>query len=126
MSVQGGHHHPAPAVPDHGRRDGDPQEVRDDYRKSNIKIKFDYAVISADDLRKTSIPRTAILRRSSRRMRRDMRTRCPKQRKITYFAFTPNEIPGGVPQPTQQEIQATTTSTRRSTRLRSRRARGTS
>ena len=29
----------------------------------------------------------------------------PEQRKITYFAFTPNELPGGVPQPTQQEIQ---------------------
>ena len=26
------------------------QEVRDDYRKGNIKIKFDYAVISADEL----------------------------------------------------------------------------
>ena len=29
----------------------------------------------------------------------------PEERKITYFAFTPNEIPGGVPQPTQQQIQ---------------------
>ncbi len=26
------------------------QEVRDTYRKANIKIKFDYAVISADDI----------------------------------------------------------------------------
>jgi peptidyl-prolyl cis-trans isomerase D len=32
------------------------QEVRDAYRKQNIKIKFDYAVISADDLRKTINP----------------------------------------------------------------------
>src|SRR5580698_8845405 len=28
-------------------------EIRDQYRKQNIKIKFDYAVISSDDLRKT-------------------------------------------------------------------------
>src|SRR5665213_3629645 len=52
------------------------QDVRDTYRKQNVKIKFDYAVISSDD-----------------------------QRKITYFAFTPNQLPGGVPQPTQQQIQ---------------------
>ena len=32
------------------------KEVRDTYLKQNIKIKFDYAVISADDLRKTINP----------------------------------------------------------------------
>ena len=32
------------------------QEVRDTYRKQNIKIKFDYAIISSDDLRKTINP----------------------------------------------------------------------
>jgi len=31
-------------------------EVRDDYRKQNIKIKFEYAVISSDDVRKTINP----------------------------------------------------------------------
>jgi peptidyl-prolyl cis-trans isomerase D len=31
-------------------------EVRDDYRKQNVKIKFDYAVITSDDLRKTINP----------------------------------------------------------------------
>ena len=29
----------------------------------------------------------------------------PEQRTIQYFSFTPNEIPGGVQQPTPQEIQ---------------------
>ena len=38
------------------------QEVRDAYRKQNIKIKFDYAVISADDLRKTINPSDSDLR----------------------------------------------------------------
>jgi peptidyl-prolyl cis-trans isomerase D len=32
-------------------------------------------------------------------------TGVPEERKITYFAFTPNQLPGGVPQPSQQEIQ---------------------
>ena len=26
----------------------------------------------------------------------------PEQRTISYFAFTANQIPGGIPQPTQQ------------------------
>src|SRR4029077_18347860 len=30
----------------------------------------------------------------------------PEQRVISYFAFTPNDVPGGVQQPTQQEIEA--------------------
>ena len=30
----------------------------------------------------------------------------PEQRKITYIAFTPEQLPGGVPQPSQQEIQS--------------------
>jgi len=29
------------------------QEVRDSYRKANVKIKFEYAVVASDDLRKT-------------------------------------------------------------------------
>ena len=33
-----------------------PQEVRDNYRKNNIKIKFDYAVITSDDVGKTINP----------------------------------------------------------------------
>ena len=30
----------------------------------------------------------------------------PEERTISYFAFTPNDVPGGVQQPTQQEIEA--------------------
>ena len=30
----------------------------------------------------------------------------PEQRKITYFAFTPSDVPGGMAQPSQQQIQA--------------------
>ena len=53
-----------------------------------------------------SIPPTPSSNRSSRRMPRAMPMRFPKTRTISYFAFTPNEIPGGIPQPTQQQIQA--------------------
>jgi peptidyl-prolyl cis-trans isomerase D len=82
------------------------QEVRDDYRKGNIKIKFDYAVISADDIRKGINPSDGDLESFFNKNKARYATAVPEQRKITYFAFTPNELPGGIPQPTQDEIKA--------------------
>jgi peptidyl-prolyl cis-trans isomerase D len=81
------------------------QEVRDGYRKRNIKIKFDYAVISSDDLRKQINPSDADLQDFFKKNAARYASAVPEQRKISYFAFTPNELPGGAPQPSQQEIQ---------------------
>jgi peptidyl-prolyl cis-trans isomerase D len=81
------------------------QEIRDSYRKENIKVKFDYAVISADDLRKQINPTDADLEAFFKKNAARYATAVPEERKITYFAFTPNELPGGVPQPSQQDIQ---------------------
>jgi peptidyl-prolyl cis-trans isomerase D len=80
-------------------------DVREAYRRQNIKIKFDYAVISADDLRKNINPSDGDLEAFFKKNAARYATAVPEQRKITYFAFTPNELPGGVPQPSQQEIQ---------------------
>jgi peptidyl-prolyl cis-trans isomerase D len=82
------------------------QEVRDSYRKDSVKIKFDYAVISSDDLRKNINPSDAELEAFFKKSAARYANAVPEQRKITYFAFTANELPGGVPQPSQQEIQA--------------------
>ena len=82
------------------------QEVREDYRKNNIKVKFDYAVISADDLRKGINPSDGELETFFKRNPARYSSAVGEERKVTYFAFTPNDLPGGVPQPTQQEIQA--------------------
>jgi peptidyl-prolyl cis-trans isomerase D len=83
-----------------------PQEVRDTFRKASVKIKFDYAVISADDLAKTINPSDADLEAFFKKNAARYADAVPEQRSITYFAFTPNDIPGGIPQPTQQQIQA--------------------
>jgi peptidyl-prolyl cis-trans isomerase D len=82
------------------------QQVRDDYRKGAIKIKFDYAVLSADDIRKGINPSDSDLEAFFKKNAARYATAVPEERKITYFAFTPNDLPGGVPQPTQAEIQA--------------------
>ena len=81
------------------------QEVRDTFRKSGTKIKFDYAVISADDLRKQINPSDAELEAFFKKNAARYANAVPEQRSITYFAFTPDQAPGGVQQPTQQEIQ---------------------
>jgi peptidyl-prolyl cis-trans isomerase D len=81
------------------------QDVRETYRKQNIKIKFDYAVISSDDLRKTINPSDSDLEAFFKTNGARYATAVPEERKITYFAFTPSQIPGGVPQPTEQQIQ---------------------
>jgi peptidyl-prolyl cis-trans isomerase D len=81
------------------------KEVRDAYRTENIKIKFDYAVISADDVRKTINPSDSDLSAFFTKNAARYATAVPEQRKITYFAFTPDQMPGGAPQVSQQEIQ---------------------
>ena len=81
------------------------QEVRDTYRKQNIKIKFDYAVISADDLRKTINPSDSELEAFFKKNAARYAQAVPEERTISYFAFTADQVPGGVEQPTQQAIQ---------------------
>ncbi|HUH62730.1 MAG TPA: peptidylprolyl isomerase [Terracidiphilus sp.] len=81
------------------------QEVRDSYRKDNVKIKFDYAVVSADDLRKTINPSDADLESFFKTNSARYAHAVPEERSIAYFAFTADQVPGGVPQPSQQEIQ---------------------
>jgi peptidyl-prolyl cis-trans isomerase D len=81
------------------------QDVRNAYRKANLKIKFDYAVISSDDLRKTINPSDGELQNFFHKNSARYATAVPEQRKITYFAFTPSDLPGGSPQPSHQEIE---------------------
>jgi len=81
------------------------KEVHDTYLKQNIKIKFDYAVISSDDLRKTINPTDSELEAFFKSNAARYAQAVPEERKITYFAFTDNQIPGGVPAPSQQAVQ---------------------
>ena len=83
-----------------------PQDVREKYLKDNIKIKFDYAVLSSDDLKKTINPSDGDLEAYFKKNAARYKNAVPEQRNITYFAFTPQQLPGGVPQPSQQEIQS--------------------
>ncbi|MGA9584156.1 MAG: peptidylprolyl isomerase [Terracidiphilus sp.] len=82
------------------------KEAREQYLKGGTKIKFDYAVISGDDIRKSINPTDAELEAFFKKNAARYANAVPEERTISYFAFTPNDVPGGVQQPTQQEIEA--------------------
>ena len=81
------------------------KEVRDTYRKQNIKIKFDYAVLTADSLRNTINPSDEELAAYFKQNAARYAHAVPEQRQIAYVAFTTSDLPGGVPQPTQAQIE---------------------
>ena len=81
------------------------KEVQDAYRKQNVKIKFDYAVLSADTLGQQINPSDAELQAFFKKNAARYASAVPEQRTIRYFAFTPDQVPGGVTQPTQEQIQ---------------------
>jgi peptidyl-prolyl cis-trans isomerase D len=83
-----------------------PQEVRETYRKQNIKIKFDYAVISSDDVLKSINPSDSDLEGFFKKNAARYNDAVPEQRSISYFAFNTNDLPGGIPQPSAQQVQA--------------------
>ncbi len=83
----------------------DEKEAKQLYLKNNVKIKFDYAVLTGDDLRKQINPTDGELESFFKKNAARYANAVPEQRTITYFAFTPNDVPGGVTQPAQQEIQ---------------------
>jgi peptidyl-prolyl cis-trans isomerase D len=80
-------------------------EVRNDYRNQATKIKFDYAVLSADDLRKTINPTDTELQAFYKQNAARYKNALPETRKIEYIAFTDKDLPGGKPQITPEEIQ---------------------
>ena len=81
------------------------QQVRDSYRLQATKIKFDYAVVSADDLRKTINPTDVELQAFFKQNAPKYAKAVPEARKIQYIAFTTANLPGGAPQVTDAEVQ---------------------
>jgi peptidyl-prolyl cis-trans isomerase D len=80
--------------------------VRQAYLVNGTKVKFDYAVISADDLRKTINPTDAQLQDFFKQNQAKYATAIPETRKIQYVSFDASNLPGGKPQVTDAEVQA--------------------
>ena len=72
---------------------------------SGTKVKFDYAVVSGDELRKTINPTDAELQGFFKTNASRYATAIPETRKISYISFDATSLPGGKPQVTDADLQ---------------------
>lgn len=82
-----------------------PQDVRNAYLKKATKVKFEYAVLSAADLRKQINPSTAELKTFFQQNAARYAHAIPETRKVQYVAFSLNQVPGGPPQISGADVQ---------------------
>jgi peptidyl-prolyl cis-trans isomerase D len=80
-------------------------EVRDAYRQQGTKVKFEYAILSAEDIRKQINPSDAELQTFFKTNAAKYANAIPETRKVEYIAIGEGDIPGGTPQVTAAEIQ---------------------
>ena len=80
-------------------------EIRDSYKQQGTKIKFQYAVLSADDLSKQINPTDAELQAFFQQAAARYSSAVPESRKIQYMVVQQGQVPGGIPQLTDSEVQ---------------------
>lgn len=78
------------------------KDAADSYRRDHTKVKFDYAVLNGEDLRKQINPTDADLQKFFKENAARYKDAIPEQRKISYISFTDDQVPGGTPQITDQ------------------------
>ena len=81
------------------------KEIRDQFTKQNTKVKFDYAVLKQDDLRKGLHPTDAELKAFYDQHKNSYANSIPEKRKIKYAAIDLNKIKDEV-QVSHDELQA--------------------
>jgi peptidyl-prolyl cis-trans isomerase D len=80
-------------------------EIRSSYLQQATKIKFDYAVISSEDLRKTINPTDTELQAFFQQSAGRYAHAIPETRKIAYVAFNNSAVAASAPQVSDQEVQ---------------------
>src|ERR1035441_3412911 len=80
--------------------------VREAYRVQGTKVKFDYAVVSQEDLKKTINPTDAELETWFKGNSGKYANAVPETRKIEYAAFDASKLPGGKQPVSDAEVQA--------------------
>src|SRR5271163_670266 len=74
------------------------------YLKDGTKVKFDYVVVSADDVRKSINPSDAELETFFKSNAARYATAVPETRKIEYASFDASNLPGGKPQVSDADV----------------------
>src|SRR5882757_6538376 len=80
------------------------QDIRDSFRQQATKIKFDYAVINSEDLRKQINPTDAELQAFFKQSAARYKDAIPETRKLTYIALNQTDVPGGTPAVPDQQV----------------------
>ena len=80
--------------------------VRTAYLEQGQKVKFTYAVVSGEEIKKTINPSDADLEAFFKQNAARYANAVPETRKITLIAFDDASIPGGKPQASDAEVQA--------------------
>jgi peptidyl-prolyl cis-trans isomerase D len=80
--------------------------VKAAYLKDGTKVKFDYVVVSADDVRKGINPSDSELETFFKANAARYATAVPETRKIQYAAFDASNLPGGKPAVTDADVLA--------------------
>ena len=80
-------------------------DVRASYITQATKIKFEYAVVSADEIRKQINPSDAELQAFFQQNQSKYAQAIPETRKLQYVAFGANAAPGGTPQVSETEAE---------------------
>ena len=80
--------------------------IRAQYLQMGTKVKFDYAVISATNIKSTINPSDAELQNFFKTNAARYAKSIPETRKISFFDFETANLPGGLPKVTEAEVQA--------------------
>jgi peptidyl-prolyl cis-trans isomerase D len=80
-------------------------EVRAAYLKQATKVKFQYAVIQAEDVRRQINPTDAELQSFFQQNAARYAHAVPEARRLQYIAFGWNQVPGGPPQVSDAQVQ---------------------
>jgi peptidyl-prolyl cis-trans isomerase D len=80
------------------------QDVRAAYLEQGTKIKFDYAVINAEDLRKQINPTDAELQTFFKQNAARYKDAIAETRKLDYFVLHQTDVPGGAPSVTSDQV----------------------
>jgi peptidyl-prolyl cis-trans isomerase D len=80
--------------------------VREAYRVSGTKVKFDYAVVSSEDLKESINPTDAELQTWFKGNSGKYANAVPETRKIEYAAFDASKLPGGKQPVSDAEVQS--------------------
>jgi peptidyl-prolyl cis-trans isomerase D len=79
--------------------------IRQEFAKENTKVKFDYAVLKQDDIKKGLHPTTEELKAFYESHQKSYANSIPEKRKIKYVILDAGKVQGGV-QVTRDDLQA--------------------